>query len=76
MFFGAIFFGFISDKIGRKKRLALTLMIYSTFTALCGLASNFTTLLVIRIISGFGLGGALPVRSLRIGVSTSKIEDV
>ncbi|RLI65842.1 MAG: MFS transporter [Candidatus Asgardarchaeum californiense] len=61
MFFGALSFGHLSDKIGRKASLALSLLIYSVFTALCGLAPGYITLLVIRAIAGIGLGGALPI---------------
>ncbi|MCD6514838.1 MAG: MFS transporter [Candidatus Odinarchaeota archaeon] len=61
MFFGAITFGFIADRIGRKKTLALALIIYSVFTALCGITPNYESLLIIRAIAGIGLGGALPI---------------
>ncbi|MGQ4832706.1 MAG: MFS transporter [Candidatus Asgardarchaeia archaeon] len=37
MFIGALIFGNLSDKIGRKLSLAIAITIYSIFTALCGL---------------------------------------
>ncbi len=70
MFFGAIGFGFVSDKIGRKKPLALTILIYSIFTSLCGLAPDYLTLSLLRLIAGIGLGGALPIPGVYIAEYT------
>ncbi|MGQ4891787.1 MAG: MFS transporter [Candidatus Njordarchaeia archaeon] len=61
MFIGAISFGYIADKIGRKISLALAIVIYSVFTALCGAAGNPNELILYRTIAGIGLGGALPI---------------
>lgn len=54
---GGVIFGFLSDKIGRKSILQLTILIYSIGTFLCGFASNITLLLIFRIITGLGVGG-------------------
>ena len=61
MFIGAISFGYITDKIGRKISLVLAIVIYSIFTALCGVAGNLGDLILYRTIAGIGLGGALPI---------------
>ena len=61
MALGAVIAGGIADKIGRKTVFATTLVIYSVATALCGVASNLTWLLVFRFVVGVGLGGQLPV---------------
>ena len=66
MFVGALFFGMISDKIGRKRALILTILIYSIFTGLCGVATDFFSLIIIRTIAGFGLGGALPIPGIYV----------
>ncbi|SDF32625.1 MFS transporter [Sporolituus thermophilus] len=58
---GAVLSGFAADRYGRKKVFAVTLLIYSIATGLCGLAWDFTSLLVFRFLVGFGLGGELPV---------------
>ena len=66
MFIGAISFGYIADKIGRKKALGLAIFLYSVFTALCGLAPDFLTLVLFRTIAGIGMGGALPIPGVYI----------
>ncbi|SMD01063.1 MFS transporter [Sporomusa malonica] len=58
---GAVLAGSAADKFGRKAVFAVTLMIYSIATGLCGLAWNYESLLVFRFLVGFGLGGELPV---------------
>ena len=58
---GAITAGFAADRFGRKAVFAVTLLIYSLATGLCGLAWNLESLLVFRFFVGFGLGGELPV---------------
>lgn len=61
MALGAILSGTIADIIGRKKVFALTLVIYSLATGLCGISWSYTSLLFFRFLVGFGLGGQLPV---------------
>jgi len=54
---GGILFGPISDKIGRVKTMVITLMIYSGFTGLCGLAHSWQSFMVYRFLTGLGIGG-------------------
>lgn len=54
---GGIAFGVIADRLGRKKALMGAVLIYSVFTAACGLAQNVAQLAVFRILLGFGMGG-------------------
>jgi len=61
MLTGALLAGNIADIIGRKPLIGILVTIVSIFSALTGLKLNFTTLLIIRFIAGFGLGGLLPV---------------
>ncbi|MEL1134751.1 MFS transporter [Desulfitobacterium sp. THU1] len=61
MALGAIIGGSIADRVGRKKVFAITLVMYSLATGLCGLAWSYESLLVFRFLVGFGLGGQLPV---------------
>ena len=61
MFFGAIVGGYLSDKIGRKATMALMVGIGSIFTGLCGLASDYLLMSILRLIAGIGLGGTLPL---------------
>lgn len=61
MAIGAILAGSIADRIGRKRVFAMTLVMYSIATGLCGLSWNYSSLLIFRFFVGFGLGGQLPV---------------
>jgi putative MFS transporter len=61
MALGAVLSGTIADIIGRKKVFALTLVVYSLATGLCGISWNYASLLFFRFLVGFGLGGQLPV---------------
>jgi putative MFS transporter len=61
MLVGAWFWGTISDRIGRRTGFQLTVLIFAVFGILSALAPNETALIVLRAITGFGLGGALPL---------------
>ena len=61
MFAGALTSGTLADRIGRKYLFQATLLIFSIATGLCGLAVGYASLLVLRFLVGFGLGGELPV---------------
>ena len=54
---GGVLFGWIADRFGRTRALMLSVMLYSIFTAACGLAQNFTHFLIFRTILGIGMGG-------------------
>ena len=62
---GGIYFGKLGDKLGRKRILALTVLLMSGSTAAIGLIPSFETigilgpilLIVIRCIQGFSAGG-------------------
>src|SRR3979409_2643382 len=60
-FFGALFWGTISDYIGRRTAFASTIGIFSLFTGLVGASWNVLSLAVFRFLSNFGLGGEVPV---------------
>jgi AAHS family 4-hydroxybenzoate transporter-like MFS transporter len=57
---GALTFGPLGDKFGRKKMLVLAAAIFGTFTLATPLANSFESLLTIRFAAGIGLGGATP----------------
>src|SRR5262249_15761532 len=54
---GGIPFGVIADRIGRKRALIASVLIYSVFTAACGLAQSALQLALFRICLGLGMGG-------------------
>jgi MFS family permease len=54
---GGIIFGMMSDKIGRVKTMATTLLVYSGFTGLCGLSCSWWDFLIYRFLTGLGVGG-------------------
>ncbi|HEU4659048.1 MAG TPA: MFS transporter [Pseudolabrys sp.] len=54
---GGIVFGVVADRVGRSKTLALTILIYSVFTGLSGLAQNWWQLAIFQAIAGIGIGG-------------------
>lgn len=54
---GGVIAGVLADRIGRVKTLMVTVIAYAVFTALCGLAPNYETLLVFRALQGLGFGG-------------------
>lgn len=60
MIVGAVSFGVLADKIGRRRILLLTVILMSAFTALCSLAWDVTSMSIFRFLAGIGLGGALP----------------
>lgn len=60
MMFGALFFGPLSDTIGRKKAIAICVMLFSGFTVLNGFASNPVQFGICRFIAGLGIGGVMP----------------
>src|SRR6266851_3017206 len=62
-FFGALFWGTVSDYIGRRTSFAATVGIFALFTGLVAASWNVTSLAVSRFLSNFGLGGEVPVTS-------------
>jgi MFS family permease len=54
---GGIAFGVIADRIGRKRALMASVLIYSVFTAACGFAQSALQLAIIRVLLGLGFGG-------------------
>ncbi len=60
-FAGAIFWGTIADRVGRKRVLILTLGIFLATTAINGFAWSFPQLVLTCVVMGFGVGGSLPL---------------
>jgi putative MFS transporter len=60
-FVGALFWGTISDYVGRRTSFNATVGIFTVFTGLTALSWNVLSLTIFRFISNFGLGGQIPV---------------
>jgi putative MFS transporter len=69
---GALIFGLMADRIGRKNVLILTLLVFSVGAGLSALATGLTIFLVLRFFIGMGLGGELPVASTLVSESVAK----
>ncbi len=61
MFVGALFAGRLADRYGRRTLFLANLLFYSGGTFLSALAWDLPSLLVVRFLTGIGLGGELPV---------------
>ncbi|MFE6616901.1 MFS transporter [Amycolatopsis sp. NPDC057786] len=58
---GAVAWGTIADRIGRKKAFSVTLLLFALFSVLGAFAPNVETFLALRFLAGIGLGGCIPV---------------
>jgi SHS family lactate transporter-like MFS transporter len=54
---GALFFGLLADRYGRRLPLMLDLVFFSIVEVLSGLAHSYTEFLVLRALFGIGMGG-------------------
>src|SRR5271155_5301716 len=54
---GGVFFGFLADRIGRKRALMLSILTYSVCSFASGLSTTVLMLAVFRFILGLGMGG-------------------
>src|SRR5215467_10023498 len=59
--FGGFIFGIIADYLGRVRTLALSILIYSVFTALQGFAQDVWQLGLYRFIAGLGTGAEVMI---------------
>ncbi|MDG6930197.1 MAG: MFS transporter [Nitrososphaerota archaeon] len=65
-FLGAIVFGYISEKYGRKTAYIVSIIEYSVFFVITAAAASFGMLLALRLLSGLGLGGEVPVAAAMV----------
>ncbi|MCG3792104.1 MFS transporter [Bacillus toyonensis] len=71
---GALLFGILSDKIGRKSVFIITLLLFSIGSGLTALTTTLAMFLVLRFLIGMGLGGELPVASTLVSESVEAHE--
>ncbi len=66
MMIGALFFGILADKIGRKRVFIITLLLFSVGSGLTAFSNTLTAFIILRFFIGMGLGGELPVASTMV----------
>lgn len=57
---GAMTFGPLADRFGRKRFLLVAAALFGVFTVATAYADSYSSLVVCRILAGLGLGGATP----------------
>ena len=57
---GALLFGPVADKLGRRAVIMLSTAIFGVCTLLTATSADVTQLLIFRLMTGLGLGGAMP----------------
>ncbi len=60
MMLGALFFGPLSDRIGRRRTIMTCVILFSGFTVINGFARSPEEFAVCRFIAGLGIGGVMP----------------
>ncbi|GGH61701.1 MFS transporter [Comamonas phosphati] len=60
MMFGAFIFGPLADRIGRKKGVAISFVVFTLSTFMSGFATTPTEFGLYRFIAGLGCGGLMP----------------
>ena len=54
---GAVFFGWLTDRLGRKKLFTITVLVYLTATAATAFSWNVASFILFRFLTGMGIGG-------------------
>ena len=60
LFFGAAVGGRVADHVGRKRALVVSLLLFGLCSLLTAMVDNAMSLFVARLLTGLGLGGAMP----------------
>ncbi|MEX3020446.1 MFS transporter [Kluyvera sp. STS39-E] len=58
--FGALTAGPLADRVGRKKVLVMSILVFGGFSLLTAFATSLTQLTILRFLTGLGLGAAMP----------------
>jgi MFS family permease len=54
---GGVLFGWLGDKMGRVRAMALSVLTYAVFSGLCGVAGSAEEVFLYRFIASLGMGG-------------------
>jgi MFS family permease len=63
---GGIIFGMLADRWGRRRTMAVTILMYSAFTGLTALAQDAWQVAVLRLLVGMGVGGEWAVAAAAV----------
>lgn len=74
MALGAVLFGILADKWGRRFIFIVTLLLFSIASGLTALSYGLTSLLILRFLVGMGLGGELPVAATLVAENVAAHE--
>lgn len=70
MAIGALVFGILADRVGRKKVFMWSLLLFSVCLGLSAFTTTLAAFAILRLFIGMGLGGELPVASTLVSEST------
>ncbi len=68
---GALIFGLLTDRYGRRIPLIANVIFFSVIELLCGFAPNYGVFLLLRILYGIGMGGEWGVGTSLVMEATS-----
>lgn len=71
---GALVFGLLADKVGRKQIFMWTLVLFSLASGLSAFTTTLVAFMILRFFVGMGLGGELPVASTLVSESVEAKE--
>jgi putative MFS transporter len=66
MLLGAVVFGAMADRLGRRPAFVVTSMVTGAAGMFCAIAPSFEVFVLLRALVGFGLGGNLPIGMLAL----------
>ncbi|MFX3619359.1 MAG: MFS transporter [Sporolactobacillus sp.] len=70
---GALLFGIMADRIGRKNVLIVTVLLFTICSGISALSTGLSLFLLLRFFVGMGLGGELPVASTLVSESVPAV---
>jgi MFS family permease len=73
---GGVLFGWLADRLGRKRALFATIALYALGTGLCALATNLGQLIACRTLAGLGIGGEWGIGAALIAESVPEARRV
>jgi putative MFS transporter len=63
---GALFFGWLAERVGRVPSISISVALMSTMSIACAFAGNLPVLFALRFLQGIGVGGEVPIAAAYI----------